>query len=460
MIKTDTIVALSTPTGPGAIGLIRVSGPDTFSIVQMIFKGKKIEDQTSHSLLFGRIVEADKIVDEVVLGIYKGPNSYTKEDIIEISCHGSPYIIKSIINLILKNGARMAEAGEYTMRAFINGQLDLAQAEAVADLIASQNEASHRIAMQQLRGGFSSRLKELRQELIDFAALVELELDFSEEDVEFANREKLTILIEHLQLEIGKLISSFSMGNAIKNGIPVVIAGKPNVGKSTLINALFSEEKALVSEIAGTTRDSIEDELIIQGVSFRFIDTAGLRETVDVIESMGVQKAYDKIKSSALLLFLFDPTQNTPKDLQNELEGLKKQYALTDSKLVLVANKSDAYPIIEIKDKYIEIENEIIFISAKEKKNLDQLLCVLLEKSEINKLSENDVVVSNLRHLDALNKAQDCLNSITENMSGSMLTEFLASDIRQALFHLGSITGQVTVEDILGSIFSRFCIGK
>lgn len=458
MQNKDTIVALSTPSGTGAIGMIRISGENSFSIGQKIFRGKKIENQKSHTILYGTIVEFDKIIDEVVLGIFKGPHSYTKENTIEISCHGSAYIIKSIIHLILKNGARLAEPGEFTLRAFLNGQMDLAQAEAVADLIASQNEASHKIAMQQMRGGFSNRLKDLRQELIDFAALVELELDFSEEDVEFANRDKLTLLIGHIKSEIGKLIKSFDMGNAIKNGIPIAIAGKPNVGKSTLLNALLNEEKAIVSEIPGTTRDSIEDELILNGIKFRIIDTAGIRITEEPIEKIGVERTFQKIQQSALILFLFDPLKENNESLQGQLNQLIDEYQVHKDKIILVANKSDSYSIDKFKNELKEFK--IIFISAKAKLNLDGLIQELLIKSEVNNLNENEVVVSSLRHLDSLMKAMDCLNSVSENMDGGMLTEFLASDIRDALFHLGAITGQVSVEDLLGSIFSRFCIGK
>ncbi|UKJ06247.1 tRNA uridine-5-carboxymethylaminomethyl(34) synthesis GTPase MnmE [Solitalea lacus] len=453
----DTIVALATPSGTGAIAVIRLSGPDAIKICNKVFFGKNLEKQTSHTVHFGTIRENDVIVDEVLATVFVAPHSYTRENSVEVSCHASPYIIQKLINLFIKNGARTAKPGEFTLRAFLNGQLDLSQAEAVADLIASRTEASHNMALRQLRGGFSNELKVLRQQLIDFAALIELELDFSEEDVEFANRPQLKALINSIQSVIRKLISSFDLGNAIKNGIPVVISGKPNVGKSTLLNALLNEERAIVSEIAGTTRDTIEDEINIGGINFRFIDTAGIRETSDKIEAIGVEKAYEKIRQSAVVIYLFDPEETDAKELGEIVLELSKHTSAES--ILLVANKLDKGNEQEWKKRYKEL-NGVLFISARDKVHLDQFTETLLHKAHVDQLNNDETMISNVRHLEALQKTNEALDDTLHLMDQPFGGELLAFEIKRALHHLGEITGDISNEDLLDSIFTRFCIGK
>jgi tRNA modification GTPase len=456
MSLTDTIVALATPAGTGAIGVIRLSGADAIQIANSIFTGKDLSKQASHTLHFGKISDGQVVIDEVLASIFIAPNSYTKENSVEISCHGSAYIISQIIKLILSKGARMAKAGEFTMRAFLNGQLDLSQAEAVADLIASQNAASHQIAMNQMRGGFSTELQALRTELINFASLVELELDFSEEDVEFANRAQMKNLILQILKVITRLINSFELGNVIKNGIPVVIAGKPNVGKSTLLNALLNEERAIVSEIAGTTRDTIEDEMSIQGLRFRFIDTAGIRETDDLVEAQGVARSIAKINSSAVILYVYDAAETSLLELQEIISEFKPILEKNNSTLFLVQNKSDQAGATP---------HEIaglcsIPISALNKTGLQTLENELVKLVDIAALASGESIVSNLRHAEALQNAATSLEKVLSGIDNPITSDFLAIDIKQALYHLGEITGSISTDDLLDNIFSKFCIGK
>tara|TARA_B100000683_G_scaffold37094_3_gene32513 strand:- start:1737 stop:3128 length:1392 start_codon:yes stop_codon:yes gene_type:complete len=446
----DTICALATASGVGAISVIRLSGPEAISICDKVFSTKDLSEQLSHTVHFGTIRNADKIVDEVLVTVFKAPYSYTGENVVEVSCHGSIYIQNQLIQLFLKKGARMAKAGEYTLRAFSNGKMDLSQAEAVADLIASDSEAAHKVAIQQMRGGFSSELKDLREELINFAALIELELDFSEEDVEFADRDKFNKLLEKIKTTLKRLVDSFAVGNVIKNGIPVAIIGEPNVGKSTLLNALLNEERAIVSDVAGTTRDTIEDDLIIKGIHFRFIDTAGLRETNDKVESIGIQKALDKAQKAQVVLYLMDATKNLSQQLL-ETEELKLKLA---NKLVLVVNKIDQNPAIK------EQVKDALFISAKQKKGLEALTETLISFVNTGALSNNQTIVSNSRHVDALNKSLKQIIKTIDGLNSGVSGDFLAMDIRQALYHLGEITGEISTDDLLDNIFSNFCIGK
>lgn len=449
----DTIVALATPVGAGAIGVIRLSGPDAIKITNKVFKGKDLEDQDSHTVHFGTIRDGDLIIDEVLVSLFVAPKSYTKENIVEISCHGSSYIIESIIKLMIKNGARGAKPGEFTLRAFLNGGLDLSQAEAVADLIASSSETSHQLAMKQMRGGFSHELKNLRDQLIHFASMIELELDFSEEDVEFANRDQLKQLILDIQKVLDKLIISFDQGNVLKNGVPVVIAGKPNVGKSTLLNALLNEERAIVSDIAGTTRDTIEDEINVKGVIFRFIDTAGIRETEDVIEAKGVERTLEKIKQARLLVYLADPMQDDFAAVKEQLEEVRN-YQIP---YLLVVNKKDLLSREQV-DAYSALDP--LFISAKNNDGVEELKDRLLEIVNLANLNSEDVMVSNIRHVEALQKTSEALIRVLYGIDNPVASDFLAMDIRQSLYHLGEITGEVTTDDLLDNIFSKFCIGK
>ena len=450
--KTETICAVATPAGVGAIGVIRVSGSETFPIVNKIFKGKNLEKQPSHTIHFGTIRDGELIVDEVLVSLFKAPSSYTREDTIEISCHGSDFIIQKILKLILREGARLANAGEFTQRAFLNGQLDLAQAEAVADLIASDSEASHQTAINQIRGGFSKQIAQLREQLINFASLIELELDFGEEDVEFADRDDLRQLIYRIQTVLVPLIESFAMGNVIKNGVPTVIVGKPNAGKSTLLNRLLNEEKAIVSDIAGTTRDVIEDELFIEGIRFRLIDTAGLRKATDTIEAIGVERTMQQMEKASLILYLFDANEI-------QLSVISKQLSEFNAPYVLVGNKVDKLSI-ELKKEFDLAYPEIIWISASENQNIDTLKDILVKKVKTKEIKLGDTVVTNLRHFQHLSQTNEALNSVLEGLGQSITGDFLAQDIRFALHHLGEITGVITTDDLLANIFSKFCIGK
>lgn len=453
MANLDTIVALATATGSGALAVIRLSGPEAIPIVKGVFKGKDLAKQPSHTIHFGTIRNGTEILDEVLVSLFVAPHSYTREDVVEISAHNSRYIIERILELLIQRGARAARPGEFTLRAFLNGQMDLSQAEAVADLIASTSAASHLVAMQQMRGGFSTVLKQLREQLIQFASLVELELDFSEEDVEFANRSQLEALIIEITRVIQKLIGSFEQGNVLKNGVPVVIAGRPNVGKSTLLNTLLNEERAIVSDIAGTTRDTIEDEVNIHGVTFRFIDTAGIRDTRDVIEAKGVERTREKMRKARLIVYLADPQQD-------DLDEIKSQLAEVTQlgvPYVTVVNKVDL-----LTRDHVDTLNAIdpLFISAKNNTGVEELKEELLRKVNLHKLDAGDVLVTNVRHVEALRRTEEALQRVLQGIEGSITSDFLAMDIRQSLHHLGEITGSVSTDDLLDNIFSKFCIGK
>lgn len=458
----DTIVALSTSPGMGAIAVIRLSGNDAFTICEEIFntrKGGKLSNFKSHTLHYGELKAGGKLVDDVVVGIYKGPNSFTGEDTIEISCHGSTYIQQEILQLLLKKGARLAEPGEFTFRAFFNGKMDLSQAEAVADLIASQSASAHKVALQQMRGGFSNEIKVLRQKMMDFASLIELELDFAEEDVEFANRGELDKLVEDITKVIKGLMDSFALGNAIKNGIPIAIAGEPNVGKSTLLNALLQEDRAIVSDIAGTTRDTIEDEIVIEGLLFRFIDTAGIRETADTIEALGIGRTFEKIKISDLVLYLFDATKSSKGLIESEIDKLVTETGIAKEKVLIVINKADLADEAQLRNELSDL-GEVIFISAKNNSNIEAVKQHMLSLVNTGKLQSGDTIVTNARHYTALEKSMESLMSVRNGLNSKTPTDLLAIDIRKALHHLGEITGEITTDDLLGNIFSKFCIGK
>lgn len=463
MIPQETIVALATPSGAGAIAIIRLSGSEAITIAADVFQsvsGKDITKQKTHTIHLGHIVDNGKVYDQVLLSIFKGPNSYTGEHVIEISCHGSTFIQQQIIQLLLRRGAKMAQAGEFTLRAFLNGKLDLSQAEAVADLIASDNEASHQIAMQQMRGGFSNEIAKLREELLNFASLIELELDFAEEDVEFADRTQFHELLERIEFVLKRLIDSFAVGNVIKNGIPVAIVGEPNVGKSTLLNALLNEERAIVSDIAGTTRDTIEDELVINGMSFRFIDTAGIRETKDVVESIGIQKTFEKIEQAQVVLYLVDSVQCSVSSLNHlkiEIEKIKNKFPLKP--VVVVANKSDLLSA-EQKNTIQATIDTILFLSAKQKVGIDELKNTLLSFVNTGALRNNETIVTNTRHYDSLLKALEEVQKVKWGLDSGLSSDLMAIDIRSALHYFGEITGEVTNDELLGNIFANFCIGK
>ena len=475
---SDTIVALATPSGVGAIGVIRLSGKEAIHICAEVFKGKNLLKQKSHTIHFGRIEdEQRRILDEVLVSLFIAPKSYTKENVIEVSCHGSPFILQQLIQLFIRKGARLAQPGEFTLRAFLNGQMDLSQAEAVADLIASDSESAHAIAMNQMRGGFSDAIKKLRQELINFASLIELELDFGEEDVEFANRSELKKLVTHIHSLIHSLIQSFALGNVIKNGVNTVIAGRPNAGKSTLLNTLLNEERAIVSEIAGTTRDTIEEVLNIKGVQFRLIDTAGIREAQDQIEAIGVERTMEKVRLASLLVYLFDVTDTTLAEVHTDLKALTRK----EIPYLVVCNKMDLLPVFHpewlvnpedpnipeffagiprLKNEIGLSTDQIVTLSAKNNQNIEWLKENLLYMVGTNGLNQQSVVVSNARHYEALQKAYESLGDVLTGLDRGVTNDFVAMDIRRSLQYLGEITGDITSDDLLGNIFSRFCIGK
>lgn len=459
MIKDDTIIALATPSGIGAISVIRLSGIDAISIVNLHFKSKfgnkQLTNVKSHTIHLGSVVDDNRIIDEVLVSVFKNPHSYTGENVVEINCHGSVYIQQEIMQLFLSKGCRTATNGEFTLRAFTNGKMDLSQAEAVADLIESDSKASHQIALQQMRGGFSSEIANLREQLLNFASLIELELDFSEEDVEFADRAAFRDLVNKLSNILKRLIDSFAFGNVFKNGIPVAIVGEPNVGKSTLLNALLNEDKAIVSDIAGTTRDAIEDEMIINGVSFRFIDTAGIRETKDVVESIGIKKTFEKIEQAQLVLLLIDAKQIS--NTKSKIEEIKNKYP--SKRILTIVNKSDLLSAEEISTLNAQHSN-LIFISAKVKTGINQLIDELTELTNAGALTNNQTIVSNSRHFEALTNALSSIKEVEKGMGINLSSDLLAIDIREALHHLGLITGAVTTDDLLGNIFANFCIGK
>jgi tRNA modification GTPase len=466
MILNETIVALATPSGAGAIAVIRISGKAAISIASQIFQSvskKDITKQKTHTIHLGHIVDGTKVYDQVLLSLFKNPHSYTGEDLVELSCHGSTFIQQQIIQLLLRNGCTMAKPGEFTLRAFLNGKLDLSQAEAVADLISSDNEASHQIAMQQMRGGFSNEIALLRAELLNFASLIELELDFAEEDVEFADRTQFTDLLTRIDFVLKRLIDSFAVGNVIKNGIPVAIVGEPNVGKSTLLNALLNEERAIVSEIAGTTRDTIEDELVIEGIGFRFIDTAGIRETKDVVESIGILKTFEKIEQAQVVLYLFDSFkfQVSTSEYLSEIEKVKNKYPLKP--LVVVINKIDLLSKEELLSIYQQLETLNLkpeTISAKQNIGIDELKQKLLSFVNTGALRNNETIVTNSRHYDSLLKALEAIQKVKWGLESGLSSDLMAIDIRDALYHFGAITGEVTNDELLGNIFANFCIGK
>ena len=448
-MNNDTICALATGGGISAIALIRISGKETINIVNKIFS-KDLSKKETHTVHFGNIIDNKNIIDEVVITLFHKNQSFTGEETVEISCHGSKYIQNKILELLINNGVRMANPGEYTMRAFQNGKLDLSQAESVADLIEAESEAAHKTAIQHLRGGFSKKLKLLRQKLIDFASLIELELDFSEEDVEFADRTQLNKLLEELKTEISSLINSFKIGNVIKNGIPVAILGAPNVGKSTLLNRLLNEEKAIVSDIAGTTRDSIEDEIIIKGYNFRFIDTAGIRKTDDTIENLGIDRAISHAKKSSIIIYLLDASEN----IDNQINNINNLPKKDQSKIIKVVNK------IDLNNEIKSINNGIIRISAKDNIGIDELKNKIFDFTNINALDNNNTIVTNQRHYEQLKKTLNELEIVIEGLDNELSSDLLAINIKQSLFHLGLITGEVSTDDLLSNIFGKFCIGK
>ncbi len=460
--KTDTICALSTPPGMGAIAVIRLSGPGSFEITGKVFSpaDKKLDIKTarSHTIHLGIIGTDTSILDEVLISIFRAPHSYTGEDVIEISCHGSVYIQQKTLELLLTHGARLAKPGEFTLRAFMNRKFDLSQAEAVADLIASHSGSSHDLAVQQMRGGFSKKISALRQSLVEFTALIELELDFSEEHMIFADRADLNSLLEKIEIELRILVQSFSLGNVIKKGIPVAIIGKPNVGKSTLLNAILNEEKAIVSEIPGTTRDAIEDTIVIGGYSFRFIDTAGLRAAEDKIETIGIERTWEKIGDAAIILYVFDATAQSFADVMESLSEFKEITADKTHRLILIGNKMDKIKSLPKGFKDF-VEHETIFVSGKRKENIHLIAEHLQQVIEETKISDK-TIVSNSRHYEALQKALDSILSVRTGLLEGISPDLLTIDIRKALYHLGEITGEITTDEILGTIFSRFCVGK
>lgn len=467
-IHNDTIIALATPSGVGAVAIIRLSGENAITIVNKFFKSnhskKDLTKVRSHTLHLGNIIEKNQIIDEVLVSVFKNPNSYTGENVVEINCHGSAFIQQTIIQLFLKNGVRHANPGEFTLRAFLNGKMDLSQAEAVADLIASNSASSHQVALQQMRGGFSSEIQQLRQQLLNFASLIELELDFAEEDVEFADRTEFSNLIFKINNVLKRLVDSFALGNVLKNGIPVAIIGEPNVGKSTLLNTLLNEEKAIVSEIAGTTRDAIEDELIIEGVAYRFIDTAGIRITDDVVENIGIRKTFEKIEQAQLVIYLFDLEKVHLKKISlekiaSEITKIKDKHP--SKQLLIIANKIDLAPkslIREVKNTFSD--QSFLLLSAKQKIGIDLLTKKFTNLINKGLLSNNETIVNNSRHFQALTNAHNAMQEVQNGIANNLSTDLIAIDIKQTLHYLGEITGDITTEDLLGNIFANFCIGK
>jgi tRNA modification GTPase len=462
MHPQDTIVAISTPPGVGALGVIRLSGPEAVAVADGLFS-KELREAAGYSLHFGRVLDAaGEALDEVLLSVFRAPRSFTKEDVVEISCHGSSYILREVLQRCVDLGARLAEPGEFTQRAYLNGAMDLAQAEAVADLIAANSAGAHQLAMQQLRGGVSRELKDLRQQLLDFTSLIELELDFSEEDVEFADRSALLVLVERLSGRLDGLIDSFRFGNAVKQGVPTVIMGKPNAGKSTLLNTLLNENRAIVSDIPGTTRDVVEDRLMIGGIEFRLMDTAGLRETTDAIEAEGVARSLQLAQAAGLLLYLFDARNESPAQAQAYLHSLALPPA---TQLILVANKLDLLPdpaaYVQAQDAP-SLTHPWLIISAKEHAQLDQLRALMVEAvAQFPATDTGDhAIISNVRHLDALRRARRALDEVQTGLQAGISGDLLSIDIRTVLHHIGAITGEISTEEVLGNIFGKFCIGK
>ena len=462
MTNKDTIIALATASGAGAIAVLRVSGPEAISVSNSLFRSihnKSLLTQTTHTVHLGHVMDGKRVLDEVLLSLFKNPQSYTGEDVVEISCHGSSYIQQEIMQLFIRKGCRAAEAGEFTLRAFLNGKMDLSQAEAVADLIASDSAAAHQIALQQMRGGFSSEIKNLREELLNFASLIELELDFSEEDVEFADRQQFEELLKRIVKVLKYLIDSFATGNVIKNGVPISIIGAPNVGKSTLLNALLNEDKAIVSNIAGTTRDAIEDELIIDGIKFRFIDTAGIRQTDDTVEAIGIEKTFTKMAQSQVIIQLIDASiisKYNAADVLSSVAETKVQYP--EKETLVVLNKMDLADKTLVSKIFSELEP--LQMSAKTGAGVELLKSKLLDMVHMGKLQNNDTIITNARHYDALGEALANIRKVQEGLQTGLSGDLLAIDIREALYHFGRITGEISTDDLLGNIFANFCIGK
>lgn len=459
MNRKETICAIATAPGSGAIAVIRLSGSNAFTICDTFFsaagQNKKVSNLTSYpAVCYGTICEKERIIDEVLVSVFKAPRSYTGENTVEISCHGSLFIQQRLLKLFTENGARLAGPGEFTLRAFMNGKMDLSQAEAVADLISSTTKAAHRVALKQMRGGFSSELQNLRTKLVEFTSLIELELDFAEEDVEFADRNQLQKLISDIEQKTDRLIISFDVGNAIKNGIPVAIIGEPNVGKSTLLNVLLNEDRAIVSEIPGTTRDTIEDTMVFEGITFRFIDTAGLRHTNDKVESLGIERTHQMIDKSEIILLVTEPKSNGS-FLSNYLSYIPDN----NKKLIIVVNKIDQSPVSGVSSMF-EKQYETVHISAKKKINIEQLMNSLIDASGYHNIPENDIIVTNVRHYEALQQARSAIRRVAEGLTNQISGDFLAQDIREAIHYLGEITGEITTDEVLGNIFEKFCIGK
>jgi len=464
MLDQLTICAIATSPGMGAIATIRLSGEKALEIADLVFQspksGKKLADQQPNTLHFGSITDENELIDEVVVSIFRAPHSFTGEDVVEITCHGSVYIQLRILQLLITKGARMALPGEFTQRAFLNGKMDLSQAEAVADLIASTNRAAQKVAINQMRGGFSSELTNLRGELLHFIAMIELELDFSEEDVEFADREQLKKLVSRIEAILRKLKDSFQLGNVIKNGIPVAIIGDTNVGKSTLLNALLNEEKAIVSDIHGTTRDVIEDVVNIHGTAFRFFDTAGIRETTDEIETLGIERSYSKLDQATVVILVVD-TQNEFETVSGRIAKIRDR--INDQHLIIAANKVDRgliETISGLKEMTMLTSEKLVFIAAKQKTNLDQLISEMQHAVSLDSVSEDAVIVTNVRHFEALSRAHESIERVQLGLETMISGDFLAQDIRECLLYLGEITGEISNDEILGHIFKNFCIGK
>ncbi len=464
MINQETICAISTAPGSGGVAVIRVSGQDALTICNRIFLPKKAGNdlltQKAYTLRYGSILNGEEVVDDVLVAVFHGPNSFTGENTVEINCHGSVYIQQKILQLLIENGCRTALPGEFTQRAFLNGKMDLSQAEAVADLIASTTAGMHKLALHQMRGDFSNQLMKLREQLLNFTSLIELELDFSEEDVEFADRTHLKTLAKSIETLIGKLADSFSVGNAIKNGIPVAIIGETNAGKSTLLNQLVGEEKAIVSDIHGTTRDVIEDTITINGILFRFIDTAGIRETSDTIESLGIERSFQKMENASIILWVIDSTSTTASTLELAKTILPKAEG---KKLIIVFNKTDMLSVDEQKAKqelFNDSDSPRLYISARSEQDVDKLRAELIHSANLPDQSENDIIITNIRHYEALTNARAAIHRVSEDLEANISGDFLSQDIRECMHYLGEITGQISNDEVLGNIFSKFCIGK
>ncbi|MFP4019383.1 MAG: tRNA uridine-5-carboxymethylaminomethyl(34) synthesis GTPase MnmE [Bacteroidales bacterium] len=466
----NTFCAISSPQGNGAIAVIRINGDEAYDAADKIFypavNTRSLSELKPKQAYFGQVKEDEKIIDEVLLMIYQSPHSYTGDNMVEIFCHGSHFVQRKILQMLIDMGVRIAQPGEFTMRAFQNGKMDLAQAEGVADLIASNSEASHKLAMQQMRGGFSDEIKKLREKLLNFISLIELELDFSEEDVEFADRSQFKSLLEEINSLIEKLMNSFELGNAIKNGYPVAIAGNTNVGKSTLLNRLLNEEKAIVTDIAGTTRDVIEDVINIRGMEFRFIDTAGIRDTADKIESIGIERTFTKIDKAKIVLLVVDSTQDadyitqTIKKVEQRIQGKNINLIVLMNKVDQISSEEKLRNTENLIKEILKTDDEVLRISAKTGKNTEKLIETLLEKANFSKLQENDILVTNTRHYEALRRAHESLQRAREGMETGLPTDLLAMDIRDVIHYLGEITGDISTDEILGNIFAHFCIGK